>query len=369
MAAALTAYTQYELWVGREAVEGSLVLQRAAFAAMTLAVVARRAAPLLAVSTIGGALVIQTAFGGDAPVVGGFLAMIILTHSVATYQDRRRALVGLIVMLAAVETYPIVNQDDIQLADEIGNAAIFVVVWGLARAVRTRQHRAEELEDRAARLEREQEAQRQAAINEERARIARELHDIVAHGVSIMVLQAGGARQLLGDADERIRESLLAVEQAGRQALAEMHRLLGVLRSDSSASLPPAPAGLDQVDDLAKQMHAAGLPVDVVVEGTGRQLPQSVQLSAYRIIQEALTNSLKHAGPTHARVLVRYADHGVEVEVTDDGRGRTGRMRRGGHGLVGMRERAALFGGSLQAGPRPEGGWSVSAHLPGGNEP
>ncbi len=368
LAAALTAYTQYELWAGRGAVEGSLTLQRAAFAAMTLAVAARRAAPSLAVCTIAVALVTQTAFGGDAPVVGGFLAMIILTHSVATYQDRRHALVGLIVMLAAVEAYPIVNRDDIQLADEIGNAAIFVVVWGLARAVRTRQHRAEELEDRAERLEREQEAQRQVAIAEERARIARELHDIVAHGVSIMVLQAGGARQVLGEGHERVRESLLAVEDAGRQALAEMHRLLGVLRSDSAASRPPAPASLDQVDDLAKQMHASGLPVAVIVEGRRRPLPQSVELSAYRIIQEALTNSLKHAGPTHARVLVRYADDGVEVEVTDDGLGPARKVTQGGHGLVGMRERAALFGGSLQAGPRPEGGWSVSAHLPGGNE-
>ena len=369
LAAGLTVFTQYELWVGREEVQGSLALQRGAFAAMTVAVAGRRIAPLLALCTVAAALVVQTAFGGDAPVVGGFLAMIVVTHSAATYRERRGALVGLVVMLAAVETYPIVNQDDIQLADEIGNAALFVVVWGLARAVRSRQHRAEELEHRAATLEREQEAQRQLAIAEERARIARELHDIVAHGVSIMVLQAGGARQLLGEGNERVRESLLAVEHAGRQALGEMHRLLGVLRSDNGGAPAPAPASLGQVDDLAEQMHAAGLPVEVVVESVPRPLPQSVDLSAYRIIQEALTNSLKHAGPTQARVSIRYGDDGVDVEVSDRGRGRAKRGRRRGNGLVGMQERASLFGGSLQAGPRPDGGWLVSAHLPADHAP
>lgn len=364
IAAALTAFTQYELWVGQAQVEGSLTLQRGAFAVMTLAVAWRRLAPLVALCAVAIALAVQTIFGGDAPVVGGFLAMIIATHSVATYRERRGAVVGLVVILAAVETYPLANQDDIQLADEIGNAALFVVVWGLARAVRTRQHRAEELEDRAAVLEREQEAQRQAAIAEERARIARELHDIVAHGVSIMVLQAGGARQLLGEGHERIRDSLLAVEQAGRQSLAEMHRLLGILREDLRAPSPP-PASLGQLDELAKQMASAGLPVEVVMEGTPRQLPQSIDVSAYRIVQEALTNTLKHAGPVQARVVIRYADCELDIEVTDTGRAKG--TRRGGHGLIGMRERASLFGGSLQAGARPEGGWRVSAKLPAGS--
>ena len=361
IAAALTLFTQYELWVGRADVEGSLALQRSAFAVMTLAVAWRRLAPLTALCAVSVALVVQTIFGGDAPVVGGFLAMIIVTHSVATHRERRGAVIGLVVMLAGVETYPLVNQDDIQLADEIGNAALFVVVWGLARAVRTRQHRAEELEDRAAVLEREQEAQRQAAIGEERARIARELHDIVAHGVSLMVLQAGGARQVLGDGHERVRASLLAVEQAGRQALDEMHRLLGVLREDLRGPSPPQ-ASLGQLAEVAEQMEAAGLAVEVIVEGTPRSLPQSIDLSAYRIVQEALTNTLKHAGPAQARVVIRYADSELDIEVTDTGRGKG--TRRGGHGLVGMRERASLFGGTLQAGPRPEGGWRVSAKLP-----
>lgn len=361
IAAALTAYTQYELWAGRAAVEGSLTLQRAAFAMMTLAVAWRRLAPLGAVCVVAGALVIQTVFGGEAPAVGGFLAMIIVTHSVATYRERRGALIGLVAMLAGAEVYPLVNREDIRVADEIGNIAIFVVVWGLARAVRSRQHLAEELEDRAAVLEREQEGQRQAAIAEERARIARELHDIVAHAVSIMVLQAGGARQLLGDGQDRVRESLLAVEQAGRQALAEMHRLLGILREDLHAPSPP-PASLAQLDELAEQMKSAGLPVEVVVEGTPRPLPQSIDLSAYRIVQEALTNTLKHAGPTRAHVVIRYADSELDIEVTDTGRGKG--TKRGGDGLVGMRERASLFGGSLRAGPRAEGGWSVSAKLP-----
>ena len=368
-ALAVTAFAQYELWNAREQVEGSMALQRAAFAAMTLSIAARRVAPLFAVCVGAAGLFVQTVFGGDAPAVGGFLATIVVTHSVASYADRRRAIAGLLVMLAAVETYPFANPGEVQLADEIGNAAIYVVVWGLARAVRSRQPRAEELEDRAARLEREQEAQRQLAIAEERARIARELHDIVAHGVSLMVLQAGGARQLLDERQVRVRESLLAVEQAGRQALGEMHRLLGVLRSDGAMSPAPPPANLDQVQDLAEHMQAAGLPVQVVVQGTPREVPQSVDLSAYRIIQEALTNTLKHAGPTTARVLICYGEDGVDVEVTDEGRGRVKRTGGGGNGLVGMRERAALFGGSLQAGPRPEGGWLVRAHLPAATEP
>jgi signal transduction histidine kinase len=216
---------------------------------------------------------------------------------------------------------------------------------------------------RAEMAERERDLAAREAVVEERARIARELHDVIAHNVSMMVVQAGAERRVLDrDADGSTREVLETVEQIGRSALTEMRRLVGMLRTDGSDSLSPQP-GLDDVPALVTQVTEAGLPVELHVEGERRALPAGIELSAYRIVQEALTNALKHAGNAHAEVHVRYGPESLELEIVDDGVGAVG-PAPGGHGLVGMRERVALYGGRLDAGRRPSGGFAVSVKLP-----
>jgi signal transduction histidine kinase len=208
----------------------------------------------------------------------------------------------------------------------------------------------------------EHEGRTAEAIADERARIARELHDVVAHAISVIVLQARGGRRMLGEHPEETRSALDAIERAGEQALGEMRRLLGMLRdTDERMALAPQP-GLGRLEELAAEVGTAGLPVDVRVEGEPVDLPPGVDVSAYRIVQEALTNSLKHAGPARATVVVRYIPDALEVEVMDDGRG-NGAGVGSGHGLAGIRERVGAYGGDLEAGAHPEGGFRVRARL------
>lgn len=209
-------------------------------------------------------------------------------------------------------------------------------------------------------LVQERDERARAAVAEERTRIARELHDVVAHAISVIVLQARGARHA-GEAERN--DALDAIESTGAKALAEMRRLLHMLRADDEAvALAPQPS-LAQLEPLAAQVRDAGLPVELRIEGNPRELPPGVDVSAYRIVQEALTNALKHAGPAHARVSIRYADDALELEIADTGSGATNGAGAG-HGLVGMRERVAVFGGELDSGPRDGGGFAVRARLP-----
>jgi signal transduction histidine kinase len=233
----------------------------------------------------------------------------------------------------------------------------------IAYALQRRTKLARELEQRAARLERERDERTRAAIAEERRRIARELHDVIAHTVSVMTVQAGAARLLLDDEPERAVEPLLAVEETGRQALAEIGRLLGILREGEGEIAFARRPGMADLDALVEHARRAGLAVEVAVEGRPSALAPGVDLAAYRIVQEALTNALKHSGPTHAEVTVRYGGGAVDLEIANDGRV-VSAGDRGGHGLVGMRERAALYGGELEAGPRTGGGYAVRARLP-----
>ncbi|QTZ93342.1 sensor histidine kinase [Streptomyces auratus] len=249
----------------------------------------------------------------------------------------------------------------------------FVLAWVLGDSMRTRRAYWAQLEERAARLEKEREAQSRIAVAAERARIARELHDVVAHNVSVMVVQADGAAYVLDAAPEQTRQALETISGTGRQALAEMRRLLGVLRTGEQAEggeYVPQP-GVEQLEDLMDQVRGAGLPVDFTVEGEPRELPSSVALTAYRIVQEALTNTRKHGGPhVGATVRVSYRDEDLELLVEDDGRGAQQELYEEGgadglgHGLIGMRERVGMVGGSLTAGPRAGGGFRVSAVLP-----
>jgi signal transduction histidine kinase len=239
----------------------------------------------------------------------------------------------------------------------------FVVAWVAGWALRERAERAEAAEERAARAEREREAAARVAVAEERSRIARELHDIVAHAVSVMVLQVGAVRHKLPDALAEDRDALRSVERAGRTALAEMRRLLAAMRRDGDeAELLPQP-GLDGLDALLQEIGRAGLPVELHVDGEPVPLPRGIDLSAYRIVQEGLTNTLKHAGASDADVTVRYRPDELEIEVRDNGRG-TATTDGLGHGLVGIRERVKIYGGEMTTGTATGGGFVLSTRLP-----
>ncbi|MEU7045243.1 sensor histidine kinase [Streptomyces varsoviensis] len=249
----------------------------------------------------------------------------------------------------------------------------FALAWVLGDSVRTRRAYWAQLQERADRLEKEREAQARMAVAAERARIARELHDVVAHNVSVMVVQADGAAYVLDGSPEQAKQALETISGTGRQALAEMRRLLGVLRTDESGEggeYVPQP-DVEQINDLVEQVRTAGMPVDFQVEGAPRPLPSGVELTAYRIVQEALTNTRKHGGPNvGASVRLTFFDDGLGLLVEDDGRGaqhelyEEGGADGMGHGLIGMRERVGMVGGTLDAGPRPGGGFRISALLP-----
>ena len=299
-------------------------------------------------------------------------AVLVILYSVAVYAPRRTALITGAIVIPAMLLFVLVGAvftDDVQARDLIPNAVVLIAIWVMGSAMRARRAQAEALESRAALLESERESKARLAVADERARIARELHDVVTHSVSLMVVQAGAARRVLETSPDQAKEALVTVESTGRQALVEMRRLLGVLRTedDATGALEPQP-GIDQLGTLLTGIRSAGLPVELVVEGEARPLPAGVDLSAYRIVQEALTNILKHAGPARAEVRLRYGSDALEVRVADDGRGGTGQPadagKEPGHGLVGMRERVALFGGELRAGPGQSGGYAVTARLP-----
>ncbi|MGW4162768.1 sensor histidine kinase [Streptomyces sp. NPDC004788] len=249
----------------------------------------------------------------------------------------------------------------------------FALAWVLGDSLRTRRAYFAQLEERASRLEKEREAQAKVAVAAERARIARELHDVVAHNVSVMVVQADGAAYVMDSSPETAKQALETISSTGRQALAEMRRLLGILRTgehQEAGEYVPQP-DVKQIEDLVEQVRGTGLAIDFKIEGNPRPLPSGVELTAYRIVQEALTNTRKHGGPdAGASVRLVYFDDGLGLLVEDDGRGAPQEMYEDGgadgrgHGLIGMRERVGMVGGTLDAGPRPGGGFRISALLP-----
>jgi signal transduction histidine kinase len=273
-----------------------------------------------------------------------------------------QAWLGLTVVLAGAAII-VSNSPDAGPGELVFVPLFFGIGWLSGYALRERAEQAEAAELRAAQAEREREAAARIAVAEERARIARELHDIVAHAVSVMVLQVGAVRHKLPDELAEDRGALEGVEQAGRTALTEMRRLLAAMRrKGDGVELGPQP-GLDALDSLAEDVSRAGLPVRLRVEGDPVPLPRALDLSAYRIVQEGLTNALKHAGAGHADVTVRYRPDEVEVEVLDDGSGAADSDGLG-HGLVGVGERVKIYGGEMTAGTGPTGGFLLSARLP-----
>src|SRR5215218_4242065 len=311
-------------------------------------------------------------FIGSLGVVG-----LATAYLLGNLRDERQAGVGLTIVLGCIVVV-VANIPGPQSGSDLVFIPFrFVVAWVAGYALRETVEQAEAAEMRATLAEREREAaemrailaerEREAAariaVAEERARIARELHDIVAHAMSVMVLQVGAVRHQLPSALEEDREALGRVEQAGRTALAEMRRLLGAMRSDGEGvELGPQP-GLDALDSLVGDVVHAGLPVQLHVDGEPYALPRAIDLSAYRIIQEGLTNALKHADASHADVTVRYRSDKLELEVADDGKG-PATANGHGHGLVGIRERAKIYGGEMSAGAAPAGGFILSARLP-----
>jgi signal transduction histidine kinase len=332
----------------------------------TLALLVRRRRPIVALgAVVAAAAIVEWPLAGPGWIMQ--LPIVCAAYTVGTLRPWRRAAAAGVIAWAVQA-----GADNVARGWEPGNAVSQLALIGGAVAVglyvSTRRAYVASLHERARRLERERDLLTHQAVADERVRIARELHDVVAHHVSLLVVQAGAVRETLPP-DHTARPVLDSMAATGRAAMGEMRRMLGLLRVEDPSSddaMGPQP-GADDIATLVERTRATGVDVELRVDGEPRAVPVGVGLSAYRIVQEALTNVVKHAGPAHAVVRLAYADDTLEIKVVDDGRG-TGVVQLdgdgGGHGLVGMRERVALFGGELTAGPRRGGGFSVVARLP-----
>ncbi|MFI0374463.1 sensor histidine kinase [Actinomadura sp. 1N219] len=320
---------------------------------------------------VAGEMVLGVA--GYPPSASDVLAFLIAIYSVAAHRGLAQSAVGGLVALAHLLVYITILPVSTSPVEMMTNFVLLIGVWVLGRNLRLRRAYFAELEDRAARLERARGTDARAARIEERSRIARELHDVVAHHVSVMTVQAGAARRIIDRDPGSAREAMSTIEEVGRTALSEMRRIVGVLRTDrdperAGRELAPQP-GLGDLGELLDHVRETGLSVQLWIEGEARPPSPGVDVAAFRLIQEALTNTLKHAGP-QARAWVRlyYGDRDLTVEIEDDGRGTATFMAEDGanpgHGLVGMYERVALYGGELKIGPRVGGGFGVRARFP-----
>jgi signal transduction histidine kinase len=332
----------------------------------------RRRAPVVVLSAVMFVVGVQAVlidpffrYPDELPTFEGFVALLLGFYSLGAYAEERHAILGGAAagaVILAVDI-PRLLSGGVLPGNIIPAWIFYVVVWFMGWTIHRRQLQAAQLRDLAAQLEVEREKKAQTAVAEERNRIAREMHDVVAHAVSVMVVQSQAAQRLLDGEQSAARQALGSIETTGRQALTEMRRLLGIVRrTDAELDLAPQPS-LKRLEDLIEQVREAGLPVELRVEGEASSLPPGVDLSAYRIVQEALTNTLKHAKPSHAKVVIRYRDDELEVEVTDDGAG-SGNGVGSKQGMIGMRERVALYGGVLESGKKAGGGYVVRARLP-----
>ena len=372
VALALAAWGQLDLWQhapptmhvigGRGVLAGLLLI-------VTLPLALRRRRPVATLLTVTGALVVGAFLisHSQGVPVSVFLALLLAFYSAGAHSDDRRSWFMAVVALGAIAAVDLAHPGTFSGSGTRPGAWLaFAIAWLFGRDMRRRRQHVAELEDRAERLEREREEQAQLAVAEERGRIARELHDVIAHGVSVIVVQSQAGPHLVGD-PQRAIDVFRAIESSGRDALVELRRLLGILRSeDQQLAIGPQP-GLGSLQSLVEQMRASGLPVELRIEGEPVHVPAGVDLSAYRIVQEALTNVVKHAGEATAEVVIRYRAHTLELDVVDDGHGHASGVNGSGHGLIGMRERAALYGGTLDAGPQVGSGFAVRARLPFGD--
>jgi len=338
-----------------------------AAAGSTLPFAWRRVYPLTAICAMLGSVIVESALLTDATrYFVPFLCALLFSYGAGAYVDGRRAYLGLALMVSGILTVTLLSPSEI-VGDYIFPTSFGAIGWLAGRAVRTRTRLTEELHEAGLR---EQEAHEQEVLRaaaDERRRLAREMHDVVAHSVSVMVVQAGGARRILERDPGRAVAAAAQIERTGREALAEMRRLLGMLHRDDDeydARAPqPTMAGIGPLVARAKE---AGLPVELHVDGERRSLPAGLDLAAFRVVQEGLTNALKYADHAPTEVRVRWSERELELEILDRGPG-PARERMGGedgHGLVGMRERVKLYGGELEAGRRRGGGFRIRAKLP-----
>jgi signal transduction histidine kinase len=351
LAVVLTAAAEGQVWLGSTATHQRLVPALVS-PAVTASLAVRRRYPASVGVGAAALMGVELAIWGDAQVIAAGIAYFCALYGLTAWTPFRRFLLGLgalVGMDVAVAAGGWVHGGGLF-------TVVTVLVMALVRIVLGDRER------RAVLAERERDVAAREAVVEERARIARELHDAIAHNVSMMVVQAGAERRVLDGTNGSTKEALATIEQIGRGALTEMRRLVGMLRSANGDPLTPQP-GLGDLPTLVGQVRAAGLPVELQVDGERRSLPVGIELSAYRIVQEALTNALEHAGDARASVRVSYGADALELEIADDGRGE-GVPGGGGHGLVGMRERVALYGGRLDAGRQPGGGFAVRVLLP-----
>jgi len=357
LALLLAVLTLGDVLTSRGYLTGSLWIYVPAALLITVPLAWRRREPLVVVAIVMGAFAAQAAILDPKPTPDlELVPALIAVYSVALHGRRWRAYAGGGLGLAAALVW--LGVDDFLLP-----VVLFGGAWLAGRLVQKRQLWVDVLEQRAEVLEREREANARMAVAEERVRLARELHDVVGHSVSVMVVQAGAERLALGNERPGTRDAMLAIERTGREALAAMSRLLGLLRRDGeSLALAPRPT-LARVDALLETVRDTGVSVTLQVVGEPIELPPGLDVSAYRLVQEALTNVVKHAGAARASVVIRYGGRDVEVEVEDDGRG-PHNGHRNGYGLAGMRERVELHGGTFEAGAAGNRGFVVKASLP-----
>lgn len=334
------------------------------------AVAVRRPWPVTAAGLVLTAVVVDRVTGGNLSRAGiGWAAVVLVGYSAGAHAGRRQGPIALALLLASMTIVyvSIAGQKGTAPSEALWELAFALAPYGVGRLLRARRRLHAELEDRALALTHEREQREHLAVGVERARIARELHDVAAHSLSVMVVQAGAARSVLDTAPEVAAAALEEIATTGRHTIADLRRLLGFLETEDASSL----GGVSRIGDLVAQARQAGLPVEVQITGTPRRLPSSVDLATYRVVQEGLTNALKHAPGARTQVLVAYDDAAVRVEVSDDGHPRTRHplsTSGAGQGLQGMRERVEMAGGKLRTGPGPDGGWAVTARLPLGEQ-
>jgi signal transduction histidine kinase len=370
LALALTGYAEIDVWLREGVVPGRRGIAAAGLALMTLPLAFRRRWPLAVACVSMTALAAESLAAGGAPEGGAVLLPVLLVlYTLGVYEPLPRALLGAAVALVAVviqsvQDPKLVGIGDLVLVDVFFFGLIGGSVWLAGRYVRRRRGLESTLFDRTRMLELDRERQA-AVLAAERGQIARELHDVIAHTVSVRGIQAAAAAEVLDKDPRQARAPLESIQETARDAVEELRRLLTVLRDGRrDAELAPQP-NLASLEELVERTREAGIPVELSIEGERVALSPGTELAAYRIVQEALTNIRKHAGKSRARVTVRYRSACIDLVVEDDGACTNGAAGGGpGHGLIGMRERAALYGGRLEAGPRSAGGFAVHASLP-----
>jgi signal transduction histidine kinase len=360
LALAVTVPGQLEAWTGTFAThrQGPHWAEAIAYGVPGLALAFRRVHPLATLLTMCGVMVAEFAVVGSPEGYGVAIPPIIAAYTVADREERRRALLGLAAVIGlgiAWDTLDPVNKTPAQHLQGIGWISPWIIAWLVGSLVRSRRQYVQA-------QRREQEERALTAVAEERNRIARELHDVIGHSVSVMTVQASAVRRLMREDQGKERAALETVEATGREALGEMRRMVSVLRSSSGAPDLTPPPTLDQLDRLVENFRRAGLETDVRTEGDPVPLPPGLDLTAYRLVQEALTNTLRHAQATRAEIRVCYRTGLLALSVRDDGRGAAGAAP--GNGLLGMQERVAVYGGTLVAGNAAGGGYELRAELP-----